>query len=170
MSGFSWGSRLYISTYLPLMKRKRRWQYSCPILFDPKWYTDPKYSNVPPPSPPPLLLPLSLTSPVLPRFPERFFSDPSAGTTFFDPGDVIALIESNGSGSCLILLLLLRLVTVYHSWDSAFWLSQLWRSVRRFIDSYRTIRASTDNRPRYLNTIFSFATCQITTQPELRIN
>lgn len=166
MSGFSWGSRLYISTYLPLMKRKRRWQYSCPILFDPKWYTDPKYSNVPPPSPPPLLLPLSLTSPVLPRFPERFFSDPSAGTTFFDPGDVIALIESNGSGSCLILL---RLVTVFHE-ILLFGSLQLWRSVGRFIDSYRTIRASTDNQPRYLHTIFSFATCQITTQPELRIN
>lgn len=53
MPGFSWGSRLYISRYLPRMKRKRRRQYCCPIEFTPRWYTQPKYSNVRPSSPPP---------------------------------------------------------------------------------------------------------------------
>lgn len=42
MAGFSWGSRLYMETYFPLIKRNRRWQYWWPMEFTPKWYTQPK--------------------------------------------------------------------------------------------------------------------------------
>lgn len=46
MPGFSWGSRLYISTYFPLMNKKRGWQYSWPILLVPRWNTQPEYWNL----------------------------------------------------------------------------------------------------------------------------
>lgn len=51
MPGLSLGSRLNISTYLPRMERKRRWQYSWPIGFTPRWYTHPENSHVPLSSP-----------------------------------------------------------------------------------------------------------------------
>nr|GMD81506.1 hypothetical protein Iba_chr13eCG12250 [Ipomoea batatas] len=43
--GLSWGSRLYISTNMPRMTRKRWRQYSWPIEFTPRWYTQPEYST-----------------------------------------------------------------------------------------------------------------------------
>lgn len=64
MPGISLGSRLYISTYLPRMKRYRRWQYSRPIEFTPRWYTHPPTAPAPPPDP----LETSFSDPSLPLF------------------------------------------------------------------------------------------------------
>ena len=55
--GWSCGSRLYMATDLPRMTRKRRWQYSWPMEFTPRWYTHPEYSAALR-SLPPLPLPL----------------------------------------------------------------------------------------------------------------
>lgn len=54
--GFLLGSRLYMATVLPRMTRNRRWRYSWPMEFTPRWYTHPEDPAVLRPLPPlPLL-------------------------------------------------------------------------------------------------------------------